>query len=299
MSAISAPRTPFLLTPLREGRRGLRIARKGLSHFYSRPCGRGDAYARAAGRYDAHFYSRPCGRGDITAANMAAILARISTHAPAGGATSPPMICAAWHSQFLLTPLREGRPECVMRLPACIVFLLTPLREGRLVIQHSDIALVAISTHAPAGGATKYAMERGGWSSDKFLLTPLREGRLHKERFQKLRIRFLLTPLREGRRVVCSFFSPDSSISTHAPAGGATKLDVFPPILDFSISTHAPAGGATHLTHWSTRTDLYFYSRPCGRGDQILLPGAGATDDISTHAPAGGATRWPRRSARR
>ena len=218
----------FLLTPLREGRRGLRIARKGLSHFYSRPCGRGDAYARAAGRYDAHFYSRPCGRGDITAANMAAILARISTHAPAGGATSPPMICAAWHSQFLLTPLREGRPECVMRLPACIVFLLTPLREGRparlaaigqrplflltplregrLVIQHSDIALVAISTHAPAGGATKYAMERGGWSSDKFLLTPLREGRLHKERFQKLRIRFLLTPLREGRRVVCSFF---------------------------------------------------------------------------------------------
>ena len=76
----------FLLTPLREGRRkGRQIiadedisthapaggatsrhrsypARK--SHFYSRPCGRGDRDGSKAASQCQHFYSRPCGRGD-------------------------------------------------------------------------------------------------------------------------------------------------------------------------------------------------------------------------------------------
>ena len=56
-----------------------------------------------------------------------------------------------------------------------------------------------------------------------------------------------------------------------------------------SISTHAPAGGATKRASAFVRIHGNFYSRPCGRGDFRL------TDDqakklISTHAPAGGAT---------
>ena len=101
-----------------------------------------------------NFYSRPCGRGD----RMRELYARqklISTHAPAGGATSPIHPATASTQQFLLTPLREGRrnrsvPGSTLILDfysrpcgrgdqtgvLCnellrVQFLLTPLREGR------------------------------------------------------------------------------------------------------------------------------------------------------------------------
>ena len=121
---------------------------------------------------------------------------------------------------------------------------------------------------------------------------------------------FLLTPLREGRPLTLYFVSSTLNISTHAPAGGATKLDAETNTLSV-ISTHAPAGGATlrrypaacRTSHFYSRpcgrgdqcegTPLffatYFYSRPCGRGDKISVNGL-AVDAISTHAPAGGAT---------
>ena len=78
----------FLLTPLREGRPAFRLRRPfSRTHFYSRPCGRGDSSTlaksamsarflltplREGRRVDVHrsactisyFYSRPCGRGD-------------------------------------------------------------------------------------------------------------------------------------------------------------------------------------------------------------------------------------------
>ena len=55
----------FLLTPLREGRR---------------------PPAQAPSR-DSHFYSRPCGRGDSPETAITRGWIMISTHAPAGGAT--------------------------------------------------------------------------------------------------------------------------------------------------------------------------------------------------------------------
>ena len=55
-----------------------------------------------------YFYSRPCGRGDVRSANARARFVRISTHAPAGGATVIVGKCA-YCREFLLTPLREGR----------------------------------------------------------------------------------------------------------------------------------------------------------------------------------------------
>ena len=77
----------FLLTPLREGRHVL------LSRLARLP----------------NFYSRPCGRGDIKTVVNIYCETSISTHAPAGGATSSSDRPSALHIAFLLTPLREGR----------------------------------------------------------------------------------------------------------------------------------------------------------------------------------------------
>ena len=257
----------FLLTPLREGRRG---------HRYK------------ATRNCIHFYSRPCGRGDEDALD-AAHKAIISTHAPAGGATKSNYICPTMVSYFYSRPCGRGDAS------------------ERAVSRNSP----PISTHAPAGGATGKLC--AAIRAQLFLLTPLREGRLAVRRLAFLGGIFLLTPLREGRRGhrykatrnCIHFYSrpcgrgdgiiyrtaggPDF-ISTHAPAGGATRRQARRRGREV-ISTHAPAGGATRSSANTSACRSNFYSRPCGRGDR----GEGGFDvvrqAISTHAPAGGATR--------
>ena len=62
--------------------------RVGDQHFYSRPCGRGDARRGSPRPLDPYFYSRPCGRGDPNPVATALYVTSISTHAPAGGATA-------------------------------------------------------------------------------------------------------------------------------------------------------------------------------------------------------------------
>ena len=109
-SSRSVMRRGFLLTPLREGRQTHTPHTATSGNFYSRPCGRGDARDDAQRDAHAHFYSRPCGRGDGRAAGEEAVDFRISTHAPAGGATYFYQWQAAFNQLFLLTPLREGRP---------------------------------------------------------------------------------------------------------------------------------------------------------------------------------------------
>ena len=129
---LSAESTVFLLTPLREGRPPrLKSSPFLILHFYSRPCGRGDArvmvaladesistHAPAGGATGGrgllhqdgnHFYSRPCGRGDYHAVDTALFGNLISTHAPAGGATVANNYTGSLPYLFLLTPLREGR----------------------------------------------------------------------------------------------------------------------------------------------------------------------------------------------
>ena len=212
---------------------------------------------------------------------------KISTHAPAGGATVGNSLIKTFWSKFLLTPLREGRlGEPARRNGAYNFysrpcgrgdrtagdkirigtrFLLTPLREGRLECELKELLKNKISTHAPAGGAT---------------------ARLQRP-------------------------STASRISTHAPAGGATAPWHACDGSTF-ISTHAPAGGATLYLRRHSRPDRHFYSRPCGRGDATPCRTPPATSSflltplregrlewlsertlsifISTHAPAGGAT---------
>ena len=124
-----------------------------------------------------------------------------------------------------------------------ILFLLTPLREGRPDRQRACAVCRSISTHAPAGGATADAV------------------------IQKLGL----------------------AISTHAPAGGATA-DAVIQKLGLAISTHAPAGGATRKGLDLDAQKLVFLLTPLREGRPAT---AGAVVDelmISTHAPAGGAT---------
>ena len=189
----------FLLTPLREGRRRRRTGRHPLQ------------------RISTH---APAGGATVAAAVCLPVFHPISTHAPAGGATSSDIHGNAQY-EFLLTPLREGRPAGMFSFPSRTKFLLTPLREGRRTVpsryasrllflltplregrrsgEPQHLPYQHISTHAPAGGAT-LAVERDGKPNEQFLLTPLRE----------------------GRPLVVAVIGDVLRISTHAPAGGAT-----------------------------------------------------------------------------
>ena len=190
----------FLLTPLREGRQGglhvkgaiqqisthapaggaTGIRRRGRARkkdFYSRPCGRGDSIRSAARRSTPYFYSRPCGRGDteIPAAfaswdcisthapaggataftNTSSRSRPISTHAPAGGATSCASGSSNPHKHFYSRPCGRGDRDASDVILQAEQFLLTPLREGRPEKTKGEQSNMVISTHAPAGGATR------------------------------------------------------------------------------------------------------------------------------------------------
>ena len=126
---------PFLLTPLREGRRNKRRDVCWLCDFYSRPCGRGDKMITQArqnisiflltplleGRPHRsctrqpnimHFYSRPCGRGDDAGEVLR---------------TNP--------GTFLLTPLREGRRmQMESRVRLAFYFYSRPCGRGDIYV---------------------------------------------------------------------------------------------------------------------------------------------------------------------
>ena len=175
------------------------------------------------------------------------------------------MSANALREVFLLTPLREGRPNASLLTLGIFQFLLTPLREGRLnrlaeVIHEPNFYSrpCGRGDHLPADRADRvnnfYSRPCGRgdpeheiphWAWGVFLLTPLREGRLRQLANAVKLFTFLLTPLREGRRI------PHPRMCQ----------------------------GVYH-----------FYSRPCGRGDENGAESDAEAHLISTHAPAGGAT---------
>ena len=79
---------------------------------------------------------------------------------------------------------------------------------------------------------------------------------------------FLLTPLREGRRHTPPDIDNNVSISTHAPAGGAT-ITMYGDIYEQQpfLLTPLREGRPTWLLVLRNETNEHFYSRPCGRGD--------------------------------
>ena len=131
----------------------------------------------------------------------------------------------------------------------------------------ADSAELLISTHAPAGGATRFCVRQQENPCHISTHAPA-GGATCSERKNK----------------------HGSKISTHAPAGGATGFGKDRAALE-RISTHAPAGGATmpdrafrmalfiflltplregrpFLNLLYIDSEFHFYSRPCGRGDR-------------------------------
>ena len=222
----------------------------------------------------------------------------ISTHAPAGGATAKPLQPRYTMNYFYSRPCGRGdATEAIIKI-AETLFLLTPLREGR----HADeetikLDRLAISTHAPAGGATKGSSSRMP-SASYFYSRPCGRGDRARRCRRRGRRTFLLTPLREGRRL-------DSRRALHAglhfysrPCG---RGDVRPTITRRRSRPNfysRPCGRGD--TRPSCRSDKHrrenFYSRPCGRGDERAAQTCEAAIKISTHAPAGGATCAVRRT---
>ena len=188
----------------------------------------------------------------------------ISTHAPAGGATLTSFLPRCLIHLFLLTPLREGR-HCRQALAEHNhEFLLTPLREGRRARRGRCCRKGKISTHAPAGGATRPScllVKRSG----NFYSRPCGRGdRRHSFGVSAPRS-FLLTPLREGRRPR-PFFIPAPMYFYSRPCGrGDVELDVLAlSLIDF-YSRPCGRGDVLLLEKAPSRNN--FYSRPCGRGD--------------------------------
>ena len=83
-------------------------------------------------------------------------------------------------------------------------------------------------------------------------------------------------------------FEPGAVISTHAPAQGATKITGFWSAKAW-ISTHAPAQGATPA-YWNCNNAPSFQPTLPHRERRVLRSGTTITVEISTHAPAQGAT---------
>ena len=144
---------------------------------------------------------------------------------------------------FLLTPLREGRLSAPPSTAQTRVFLLTPLREGRPKPEEKLLTIMKISTHAPAGGATRCGGREGRGVSN-FYSRPCGRGDSHA--------------MLDGEIV--------DNISTHAPAGGATQR----PAALRSRRHHfysRPCGRGDGRADAGPADQADFYSRPCGRGD--------------------------------
>ena len=167
---------------------------------------------------------------------------------------------------FLLTPLREGRlPQLDAAGEIGIISTHAPA-GGATQDYHRYPRHRPISTHAPAGGATRISTASNCWST-YFYSRPcgrgdhrLQAGLPHHPRISTHAPAGGATV--KERKITVDF----RPISTHAPAGGATYR-WYEKNGCGEISTHAPAGGATSPLLNFTRTCIYFYSRPCGRGD--------------------------------
>ena len=173
-------------------------------------------------------------------------------------------------------------------------FLLTPLREGRRKEPKKPRPDLAISTHAPAGGATS----SGCWKKSKrqnFYSRPCGRGDLRRRARQTDRGNFYSRPCGRGDPAAAAAMAAGNSISTHAPAGGATGQWWPCRFCRLSYFYSRPCGRGDRDRNAERRcAGNNFYSRPCGRGDNLGFEPRDQKCRISTHAPAGGATRLAR-----
>ena len=192
-------RLSFLLTPLREGRQNPCIRwPRTRNYFYSRPCGRGDHCLHCHCHRGWYFYSRPCGRGDMGELANAYKYLRISTHAPAGGATFPEQEKFCPHCISTHAPAGGATISRRTPLSRSPVFLLTPLREGRRTRCGRRSGGFPYFYSRPCGRGDRYR-RYAGTADEDFYSRPCGRGDSAFPAKLFKRFLFLLTPLREGR----------------------------------------------------------------------------------------------------
>ena len=199
------------------------------THFYSRPCGRGDQLLQVNYMKVTDFYSRPCGRGDVflfsigytklsisthapaggatTSLTTSTLRFSISTHAPAGGATEGHSLGLEGRQDFYSRPCGRGDMAAQNTPRTASLFLLTPLREGRRVSRSDRPALENFYSR-PCGrgdscGRRQRRRSRISTHAPAGGATPSQSSE------NANRTLFLLTPLREGRRVLCAVVQCD------------------------------------------------------------------------------------------
>ena len=169
---------------------------------------------------------------------------------------------------FLLTPLREGRRSGGGGGTSGYQISTHAPAGGATYSMQWEQGCLFISTHAPAGGATE---TRPPPTLRRCISTHAPAGGATYEILQKIShfFVFLLTPLREGRRGRQG--PPDGRSNFYSrPCGRGDEKHPGPDWSDETISTHAPAGGATRESLYRAQAPAAdFYSRPCGRGDEL------------------------------
>ena len=184
-------------------------------------------------------------------------------HAPPRGATKRGVGNEA-PARFQFTPLREGRPDgmlrragwahfnsrpsargdasCTLQIVSLTRFQFTPLREGRQGLQLFQESLKHFNSRPSARGDS--ASQYNPRIIDKFQFTPLREGRHRSAINGTADYPFQFTPLREGRQAVGAmptyraYFNSRPSARGDVDRGGARRNRRV-------ISIHAPPRGAT------------------------------------------------------
>ena len=255
---------------------------------------------------------------------------RISTHAPAQGATHHHYHHSGAVRFQPTLPHRERHGKERQLVSVCKFQPTLPHRERRIANIRKNWTYM-ISTHAPAQGATssvrvattplKYFNPCSRTGSDfgrrkcsfsaSYFNPRSRTGSDGGFRFLSAGCKYFNPRSRTGSDNAICFSVPNKTISTHAPAQGATNHPV-PAQGPGGISTHAPAQGATcppafpHWPHWhfnprsrtgSDSTLIPFNPPPFPfqptlphRERHASFPGTEETVRISTHAPAQGAT---------
>ena len=191
------------------------------------------------------FQVTPPRGGQLFGAQDAPATLCVSSHAPARGATAGTLEQAA-----------DG-----------IVFQVMPPRGGQLFKASNGFTGIEVSSHAPARGATKERIaiprrptsfksrpREGGNAtgrtlhqsqSHSFKSCPREGGNQHSAATRRPVRGFKSCP-REGGNII---FRPDSvpveSVSSHAPARGATVFVHLEHDINSGVSSHAPARGAT------------------------------------------------------
>jgi len=159
-------------------------------------------------------------------------------------------------------------------------------RVGGDVTNLLDFAIVHVSTHAPAWGATGRG-SKGRRGIGMFQPTPPRGGR--PDLYHGLVAIVVVSTHAPawGATKVADDVRGLRHVSTHAPAWGATRFYTPTKTLEY-VSTHAPAWGATRRASRSS-ISVQFQPTPPRGGRPGVMDKLLAVS-VSTHAPAWGAT---------